>query len=105
MTRPICEACLWRRFALLLLISLGIIGSFDFADELQRGAEEKVALPARVMYSPELPSYWKLLQPSGIPATFEDCSWARLTINHDPCYSNKACALKRICYGQLWTAL
>ena len=38
------------------------------------------------------------------PATLIDCGgWARLVINHDYCYSDQPCALRRICYGDAST--
>jgi len=85
-------------------LAIGAVGNFDFAHELEQEAAEKEARPARVMSMPEPgPTYWTLLEPSGNPATFKDCGWARLTINHNPCYSNTPCALRRICYGDAST--
>ena len=94
---------LWKaEFAILaaVAVAFGIVGNFDFAHELEQEAAEKEARPARAMSLPEPgPTHWTVLEPSGAPATLQDCGWARLTINHDPCYSNKPCALRRICYG------
>lgn len=80
-------------------VAFGVVGNFDFADALVQEAEEKEARPARVMSMPTRETWWTVLDPSGNPATFKDCPWARLTINHDPCYSNQPCAMRRICYG------
>jgi len=95
--------------ALLAFVAaaFGVVGNFDFAVQLEQEAAEKEARPARVMSMPPPggPTWWTVLNPSGAPATFEDCGWARLTINHDSCYSNQPCALRRICYGEIWNAL
>jgi len=101
---------LWKtEFAILagLAVVLGVIGNFDFAAQLEQEAAEKEARPARAISVPKPgePTWWTVLDPSGRPATFDDCRWARLTINHDPCYSDRPCALRRICYGQVWSAL
>lgn len=73
----------------VILVAVGVVGNFDVADELERAAVEKEVRPARVMSTPARETWWTILTPSGVPATFEDCGWARLTINHNPCYSNR----------------
>jgi hypothetical protein len=93
--------------AILAVVALVLgVGKFHFADDVVQEAIEKEVRPARVLSIPEPgPTHWTVLEPSGIQATFEDCGWARLTINHNPCYSNKPCALRRICYGAARWAL
>ena len=84
----------------VILVGSGIVGNVDVADEYERGAVEKEVRPARVMSMPDRETWWTLLHPSGTPATLIDCGdWARLTINHNPCYSNQPCGLRRVCYG------
>lgn len=91
----------WNKCVLLFILVLvaGMLGNFDIAEEYHIEAEEKMMRPARVMSMPAQETWWTMLEPSGNSATFDECSWASLTINHDPCYSNQPCALRRICYG------
>ena len=96
--------------AILALVAIVIgVGNFHFADDVVLEAAEKEARPARAMSMPPAigPTTWRVLKPSANPATFDECGWARLTINHDPCYSNQPCSLRRICYGDStkWLAL
>ena len=87
-----------------LFLLAGIVGNFDLAHEYELEAVEKEVRPARVMSMPAKETWWKMLEPSGNPATLKDCgNWARLTINLDPCYSNQPCGLRRICYGDAST--
>ena len=81
-----------------------IAGPADVAHQYELDAIEKEVRPARVMSMPARETWWTMLEPSGNPATLKDCgSWARLTINFDPCYSDQPCGLRRICYGDAST--